>query len=109
MATNTYPKGLTGLYYLRALKDRGYSFVQIAKLAGISKRSTINWYHGYTKPNPVFEEMVRIKLGRVFNDIADKVYPRGYILYRKGIKDITKLKYKRRRKHGTKLSKQTTD
>lgn len=73
----------SGLFYIRALKDQGYSYDQIAKFAGISKRAAINWYHGDVKPRPVYEEMVRAKLKKTYEKLLKLYVPEGFVLYKK--------------------------
>lgn len=80
---------VTGLYYIRMLKDMGYSFGQLVKFSGISKRTIINWYHRKTTPSPVLDEMVCLRIEKRYNQII-KSQPHGQV--------ISKDKKKRRKR-----------
>lgn len=75
------PKLTDGLFYIRQLKDLGYSFNQIAELAGVSSRSVFNWYHGDRQPHDAVNSFVKAKLQPVFRKITDQVEPKGQVVY----------------------------
>ena len=81
---------IDGLFYIKSLKDMGYSFEQLMEWTGVSYDSLFYWYHRKRKPLKVMNRMLGQILKPIYKKIIDNVEPQGQVIVQNKSKNKSK-------------------